>query len=106
MSSTKGELVSVKIIPNKQGKPKGKLADVEVIFEADAGPLRGLTLVGFAIWERRDGGKHVTFPARPYSVNGGRRNFLLLRSSNRARDAQEPLRQCILDAYSRLETHA
>jgi hypothetical protein len=106
MSSTQGELVSVKIIPNEQGKPKGKLADVEVIFEADAGPLSGLTLVGFAIWERRDGGKNVTFPARPYSVNGARRNFLLLRSSNRAPEAQEPLRQCILDAYSRLETHA
>jgi hypothetical protein len=106
MSSTKGELVSVKIIPNDRGKPSGKLADAEVIFEADAGPLRGLTLVGFAIWERRDGGKHVTFPARPYSVNGARRNFLLLKSSNRAPEAQEPLRQCILDAYSRLETHA
>ena len=106
MSEHTGELVSVKIIPNDKGSPPGKLADAEVIFEADAGPLHGLTLVGFAIWERRNGGKHVTFPARPYSVSGGRRNFLLLRSSNGARDAQEPLRQCILDAYSRLETHA
>jgi hypothetical protein len=106
MSSTKGELVSVKIIPNEQGKPLGKLADAEVTFEADAGLLSGLTLVGFAIWERRDGGKNVTFPARQYSVNGARRHVLLLRSSNRAREAQEPLRQCILDAYSRLETHA
>ena len=87
MPSTKGELVSVKIIPNEQGKPKGKLADVEVIFEADAGPLRGLTLVGFAIWERRDGGKNVTCPAREYSVNGARRHVLLLRSSNRALEA-------------------
>src|SRR5687767_7601373 len=106
MSKNTGELVSVKIIPNDKGSPPGKLADAEVIFEADAGPLSGLTLVGFAVWERRDGGKNVTFPARPYSANGARRNFLLLRSSNRARDAQEPLRQCILDAYSRLEMHA
>src|SRR5258706_15731862 len=106
MSNHTGDLVSVKIIPNDKGNPPGKLADAEVIFEADAGPLSGLKLVGFAVWERRDGGKHVTFPARPYSVSGGRRNFLLLRSSNGALDAQEPLRQCILDAYSRLETHA
>jgi hypothetical protein len=106
MSKHEGELVSVKIIPNGRGKPPGKLADAEVIFEADAGPLSGLTLVGFAIWERRDGGKNVTFPARQYSANGARRNVLLLRSSNRAREAQEPLRQCILDAYSRLESHA
>jgi hypothetical protein len=106
MSSTKGELVSVKIIPNEGGKPSGKLADAEVIFEANAGPLSGLTLVGFAIWERRDGGKNVTFPARQYSANGARRNVLLLKSSNRAPEAQEPLRQCILDAYNRLETQA
>ena len=105
MSKHEGELVSVRIIPNEQGKPAGKLADAEVIFESHAGPLSGLTLVGFAVWERRDGGRNVTFPARQYSVNGARRNFLLLRSSNRAREAQEPLRQCILDAYSRLEDH-
>ena len=98
--------MSVRIIPNEQGNPPGKLADAEVIVEADAGPLRGLKLVGFAVWERRDGGKNVTFPARQYSVNGARRHVLLLRSSNRALEAKEPLRQCILDAYSRLETHA
>jgi hypothetical protein len=48
----------------------------------------------------------VTCPARQYSVNGVRRNLLLLRSSNRALEAQEPLRQYILDAYSRLEERA
>ncbi len=64
MSKSKGELVSVKIIPNEQGNPPGKLADAEVVFEAEAGPLSGLKLIGFAVWERRDGGKNVTFPAR------------------------------------------
>ena len=102
MSKQEGELVSVTIIRNERGKPAGKLADAEVVFETDAGPLSGLTLVGFAVWERRDGGRSVTFPARQYSVHGVRRNFLLLRSSNRALEAQEPLRQYILDAYSRL----
>ena len=106
MSKHEGEVVSVKIIPNTGGTPQGKLADAEVIFEADAGPLSGLKLVGFAVWERRDGGKNVTFPARPYSVNGARRNFQLLRSSSRALEAQEPLRQRILDAYTRFEDHA
>jgi len=78
---------------------------VEVIFEVDTEP-RGLTWVGFAVGERRDGGKNVTCPAREYSVNGARRHVLLLRSSNRALEAQEPLQRCILDAHSRLETHA
>ena len=82
MSKSKGELVSVKIIPNEQGTPAGKLADAEVVFEAEAGPLSGMKLVGFAVWERRDGGRNVTFPARPYSVNGERRSFTLLRPTN------------------------
>ena len=64
MSEHTGELVSVKIIPNDKGNPPGKLADAEVIFEADAGPLSGLKLIGFSVWERRGGGKNVTFPAR------------------------------------------
>ena len=102
MSEQTGELVSVKIIPNEKGSPAGKLADAEVIFEADAGPLSGLKLIGFSVWERRDGGRNVTFPARQYSVNGERRSYALLRASKDDRDAQA-IRDRILDAYSRLE---
>ena len=65
MSNQNAEVVSVRIIPNTKGKPPGKLADAEVIFEAEAGPLSGMKLIGFAIWERRSGnGRNVTFPAR------------------------------------------
>jgi hypothetical protein len=104
MTMSTGYVVSVKIIPNQQGSPAGKLADAEVIFEAEAGPLSGLKLVGFAVWERRDGGRNVTFPARPYSVNGARRSFTLLRPANGDATVQDAIRDCILDAYSRLET--
>jgi hypothetical protein len=103
MSKNTGDLVSVKIIPNEKGTPPGKLADAEVIFEADAGPLSGLKLIGFSVWERRGGGRNVTFPARQYSVNGERRSFALLRPSSEDPSAQEAIRECILDAYSRLE---
>ena len=106
MSKSKGELVSVKIIPNEQGNPPGKLADAEVVFEAESGPLSGMKLVGFAVWERRDGGRNVTFPARQYSVNGERRSYALLRPANGELSAQEAIRQCILDAYSRVQAHA
>ena len=100
MSKSNGELVSVKIIPNEQGTPAGKLADAEVIFEAEAGPFTGMKLVGFAIWERRAGGRNVTFPARQYSVNGERRSFALLRPANGDVSAQEAIRDAILEAYS------
>ena len=104
MSKSKGEVVvSVSIIPNQQGSPAGKLADAEVMFGAESGPLSGMTLVGFAVWERRAGGRNVTFPARQYSVNGERRSFALLRPVNGDATAQEAIRDAILDAYSRLE---
>jgi hypothetical protein len=106
MSKIKEELVSVKIIPNEQGNPPGKLADAEVIFDGEVGPLGGLKLIGFAVWERRDGGRNVTFPARQYSVNGERRSFALLRPATGDTSAQEAIRQCILDAYSRVEAHS
>ena len=49
MAKENGDLVSVKIIPNEQDRPPGKLADAEVVFEAGAGPLSGLRLIGFAV---------------------------------------------------------
>jgi hypothetical protein len=106
MSKSKGEMLSVKIIPNENGNPTGKLADAEVIFDGEAGPLSGLKLIGFAIWERRDGGRNVTFPARQYSVNGERRSFALLRPATGELSAQEPIRSAILEAYTRLEVQS
>ena len=103
MSKGNGEVVSVKIVPSDRGNPPGKLADAEVIFEAASGPLSGLRLLGFAVWERRDGGRNVTFPARQYSVNGERRSFALLRPTDGDASAQDAIRQCILDAYARIE---
>jgi hypothetical protein len=103
MSTQKTEVMSVQILPNATGSPTGKLADAEVIFGADAGPLTGLKLIGFAIWERRAGGRNVTFPARQFSVNGERRSFALLRPANGDLSAQEAIRSAILEAYASLE---
>jgi len=105
MYESKGEVVSVRIIPNDKGNPPGKLADAEVIFE-EAGPVSGLKLIGFGVWERRDGGRNVTFPARQFSVNGERRSFALLRPANGDASAQETIRQRILDAYASFEAVA
>ena len=101
MSKQKEQVMSVQILPNTTSNPPGKLADAEVIFGAQAGPLSGLKLVGFAVWERRAGGRNVTFPARQYHVNGERRSFALLRPANGDASAQEAIRDAILEAYSR-----
>jgi hypothetical protein len=96
--------VTVKITPNDRGNPPGKLAEAELHF--DAGPLEGLRLIGFSIWERRGGGgRNVTFPARQYSVNGERRSFALLRPIVDA-TAQAKLRDFILDAFLAYEERA
>ena len=94
----------VKISPNDKGNPPGKLADAELRF--NEGALDGLKLIGFSVWERRNGsGRNVTFPARQYSVNGERRSFSLLRPLVDA-SAQDRLRDLILQAYDAHEEQA
>jgi len=89
--------MTVKIVSNDKGNPPGKLADAELHFVD--GPLEGLKLIGFAVWERRGGGgRNVTFPARTYSVNGERRSFSLLRPMSDS-TAQNRIRDLILSAY-------
>jgi hypothetical protein len=92
-----GDVMTVKILPNEKGNPPGKLADAELYFTE--GPLQGLKLIGFGIWERKTGtGRNVTFPARQYTVNGERRSFALLRPIEDA-TSQERIRELILQAY-------
>ena len=100
-TSTSNDQMTVKITPNDSNNPPGKLADAELHFVS--GPLAGLKLIGFGIWERRGaGGRNVTFPARQYSVNGERRSFALLRPTTDA-TAQEAVRDLILQAYAEYE---
>lgn len=94
--------IEIKIIPNEGRAPIGQLALAEMYFTA--GPLDGLKLIGFAVWERRTGGgRNVTFPARQYSVNGERRSFSLLRPFGADAYAQENVRNLILEAYAAYE---
>ena len=110
--------MTVKITPNDKGNPPGKLADAELHFTD--GPLEGLKLIGFGIWERgsqrgsraadpeRRGvgsDRNVTFPARQYSVNGERRSFALLRPILDV-TSQNKLRELILEAFQEHEERA
>ena len=96
--------MTVKISSTEKNNPPGKLADAELHFTD--GPLAGLKLIGFAIWERRTGAsRNGTFPARQYSINGERRSFALLRPIV-DQGAQEVVRDLILDAYAHYEESA
>lgn len=99
--------IAIEITPATTPAIPGKLADAAIHFLQ--GPLAGLKLIGFSIWERRTGnGRNVTFPARQYSVNGERRSFALLRPSSYETAGQggatlsanqERIRDLILDAF-------
>src|SRR3989442_11489728 len=96
--------IRMKINPNNTGNPVGRLADAELHFTG--GPLEGLKLIGFGIWERRGGaGRNVTFPARQYSINGERRSFTLLRPITDPA-APERIRDLVLQAYAEYEESA
>ena len=93
--------IVVKFTPADRNGVPGKLADAEVHF-AD-GDLDGLKLMGFSIWRERDGkGRSVTFPSRPYDVNGERRSFPLLRPVADVA-ARTRVRDLVLTAYAEFE---
>jgi hypothetical protein len=96
--------MTINITPNDKGNPPGKLAEAELHF--GDGPMEGLKLIGFSIWERRGGnGRNVTFPARSYVVNGDRRSYALLRPIVDS-TAQAKLRDLILEAFQEYEERA
>lgn len=97
--------MTVKITPNDKGSPVGKLADAELHFAE--GPLDGLKLIGFSVWERRGsaGTRNVTFPARQYTVNGERRSYALLRPVIDT-TAQNKIRDLVLAAFQDFEERA
>jgi len=92
--------MTIKFSQNDKGAPAGKLADAELHFSG--GPLDGLKLVGFAVWERKGGGRNVTMPARQYTMNGERRSYALLRPIVDTA-SQDRLRDLVLDAYKEHE---
>jgi hypothetical protein len=92
---------TIKILRNERNTPPGKLADAEMHFVG--GELDGLKLIGFAVWQRRDGnGQNVTFPARPFTVHGERRSFALLRAIE-DRSVEGRVRDLVLAAYCACE---
>ena len=92
------ETVAINVLPADPGAPAGKLADVELHFTA--GALEGLKLLGFTVWEGRNGkGPSVSLPSRHYEVNGERRSFALLRPSGDT-PAQNTLRDTLLAVFA------
>ena len=96
--------IEIKIQRNNRNTTPGKLAEAELHFTG--GKLDGLKLVGFGIWEARNGGsRYVSLPARQFAVNGDRRTFVLLRSIADPK-AQDHIRDLVLQAYAEYQERA
>jgi len=79
--------------------PERLVCEAEVVFEAEAGPLAGMKLVGFSLWRSAEGEVFVSFPARPFGAGGERRYFDLLRSvEGQSADAKR-VKAWILEQY-------
>lgn len=102
---------TVKIIPNDQRT--NKVADAELHFTD--GPLAGLRLIGFAVWETRitdmvpvseavrKNRFKVTFPSRTYRLNGESRSFALLRPIEPGGTNDTAVKVRIIEAYQAFE---
>jgi hypothetical protein len=91
------------VLPTDRNPPKGKLADAEIVFGSGHGPFTGTKLSGFSVWEGKHG-RYVSLPGRPFTVNGNRRSYALLRPADPAVQApMDEIRRLILDAYSACE---
>lgn len=96
--------ITIQILKTNGHSAPGKLADAEIHFTG--GELDGLKLVGFAVWQRRDGrGENVSFPARQFTIAGDRRSFSLLRWIAK-REAQDRLEALVLETYRHQHTNA
>lgn len=79
-------------------QPSRKAANAELQFE---GPLAGLTLTGFSIFDNGPEGYRVSFPTRRFVAAGGAPgSYLLLRATNADdRTAYERLKDEILGSF-------
>ena len=79
--------------------PERLVCEAEVVFEAEAGPLAGMKLVGFSLWRSAEGEVFVSLPARSFGTGGDRRFFDLLRSVERQSADCKRVKAWILEQY-------
>jgi len=68
------------VFVERENAPERLVCEAEIVFEAEAGALAGMKLVGFSLWRSPEGEVYVTFPSRPYGGGNERRFFEYLRS--------------------------
>ena len=79
--------------------PERLVCEAEVVFEAEAGVLAGMKLVGFSLWRSAEGEVFVCLPSRPFGAGSERRYFDLLRSVEGQSADLKRVKTWILEQY-------
>jgi hypothetical protein len=79
--------------------PERLVAEADIHFGPEAGPLAGMKLAGFSLWRSPDGEVFVTFPSRAVGVGSERRYFDFLRSVDGGAADAKRVKAWILDEY-------
>ena len=77
--------------------PERLACEAELVFED--GPLAGLKLVGFSLWNSLEGDTFVTFPSRAFGAASDRRYFDFLRAEDGGLGPVKALKGMILEQY-------
>lgn len=96
--AARGVAVRVVFIEREHG-PERLVCEAEVIFEAEAGPLAGMKLVGFSLWRSPEAEIYVTFPSRAFGAGNERRFFDYLRSVEGTSADSKRVKLWIMEQY-------
>lgn len=87
------------VFVERDSAPERLVCEAEVVFEAEAGPLAGMKLVGFSLWRSPEGEVYVTFPSRAFGAGNERRFFDFLRSVEGTAADSKRVKAWILEQY-------
>ncbi len=87
------------VFVERDSAPERLVCEAEIVFEAEAGPLAGMKLVGFSLWRSPEGEVYVTFPSRAFGAGNERRFFDFLRSVEGTAADSKRVKAWILDQF-------
>ena len=87
------------VFVERENAPERLVCEAEIVFEAEAGVLAGMKLVGFSLWRSPEGEVYVTFPSRPFGTGSERRFFDYLRSVEGQAAGSKRVKAWILEQF-------
>lgn len=87
------------VFVERDNAPERLVCEAEIVFEAEAGPLAGMKLVGFSLWRSPEGEIYVTFPSRAFGAGSERRFFDFLRSVEGTAADSKRVKAWVLESF-------